>query len=210
VIVCGHLGPGSSGSLVVPRSIPTATAITTSHRAKPDRCIPLCGPLLYVGRYLGICPLREPVVSGPRRPSTPRGAIFLTAIGSTPSWPSRRPASGREPSSYTAQPDGQGGRSFRSDGPILRRPWRRGHHPDRTISAVDSGMGRAGWNVPGARRHHPARRLVGQAASLRRKLPTAGLMPSAVNPDLFPPMPRPELAPSARSRSRAGVFRRST
>src|SRR5215813_8817287 len=28
------------------------------------------------------------------------------------------------------------------------------------------GSGRAGWNVPGARRHHPARRLVGQAASL--------------------------------------------
>jgi hypothetical protein len=49
-----------------------------------------------------------------------------------------------------------------------------------------SGPDRAGWNVPGARRHHPARRLAGQAVSLPRELPAAGRMPLVVS-QVFPP-----------------------
>lgn len=176
-MVCGHLGPGSSRSLVVPRSIPTATAITASHRAKPDRCIPLRGPLLGHMSAAGTGGLRATAAVDAQRRDLPYGHR-----GPPPSWPSRRAASGREPSSYTARPDGQGGQSFRSDGPILRRPWRRGHHPDRTISAVDSGMGRAGWNVPGARRHHPARRLGGSNSVLIHPWATGPVYPWATGP----------------------------
>ena len=45
----------------------------------------------------------------------------------------------------------------------LGRPAPERTNRDRWIARwMDSGMDRAGWNVPGARRHHPARRLVGQ------------------------------------------------
>jgi hypothetical protein len=55
-----------------------------------------------------------------------------------------------------------------------------------------SGPDRAGWNVPGARRHHPARRLVGQAASLPRELPAAGRMPFVVSQVCLPRVPFPD------------------
>ena len=57
-----------------------------------------------------------------------------------------------------------------------------GSVPAVEAASGPAGRGRAGWNILGGRgRHHPARRLVGQVASLPRELPAAGRMPFAVN-----------------------------
>jgi hypothetical protein len=65
-------------------------------------------------------------------------------------------------------------------------------------SVGESGAGRA------ARRHHPARRLVGQAASLPRKLPAAGRMPFVVSQVLPRGCPSRTHVPPVGSRRSAG------